>query len=591
MLDNIAESMDKFLSKNIEKIINAIFSFIAVYLLIENLGFEQKYVMILASILAFTSLYSSALVNVVFFCLMIYISLGSSFWLFLIMFIALPFYMQDLKGYQVSILAIWFSFTYNGYIFMACILAWSLFKKVSTLKISVGAVLFAMFAYSFKRFGLGSALEKISLIEHPWGIMNMSEYDLAIDTNLYFQTLGNEAVSVFLIAILFFGLALILKYEHLLQKFNLNGWKQKAVVVCILVITFILGVVMVNNIGEVGAKVSYINIAIQTFAGYCIGTLVELVSRKQAECENVFIKIEQEPVNIAPLWEGWETENLIGRGSFGEVYRIKKTLLNKEHFAAVKKLILYNAEDVDNVVKEINLLMSLKGHPNIVSCDDYKIIKETNTWAILIKMEMLSALDTYLKTKKMNEIDVLKLGIDISKGLEECHSKKIIHRDIKPQNIFVSNDGTYKLGDFGISKALEDSDDARTRIGTLSYMAPEIFLAKPYDHTVDIYSLCLVMYVILNDGKSPFMDKTQKNITKEQKDQAFSMRIEGKSLPILDEVSSDLMLVLRKGCESNLKLRYKDIKEFRIELERILRLVEENEEQTEYLEEETCVLM
>lgn len=86
-----------------------------------------------------------------------------------------------------------------------------------------------------------------------------------------------------------------------------------------------------------------------------------------------------------------------------------------------------------------------------------------------------------------------------------CDSKNIVHRDIKPENIMVSDLANYKLGDFGIARTMDHTTQATT-VGSERYMAPEVIKREEYGKEVDIYSLGLVLYWMLNNRKRPFID-------------------------------------------------------------------------------------
>ena len=125
-------------------------------------------------------------------------------------------------------------------------------------------------------------------------------------------------------------------------------------------------------------------------------------------------------------------------------------------------------------------------------------------------MELLVPLNEYICDKKLSESDVIKLGCDICDALSLCRKKKIIHRDIKPENIFVNEFGDYKIGDFGISKQMENLQYSMSQKGSFGYIAPEVMVGDNYDATVDTYSLGVVMYKILNNNRLPFwMEKNR----------------------------------------------------------------------------------
>ena len=102
------------------------------------------------------------------------------------------------------------------------------------------------------------------------------------------------------------------------------------------------------------------------------------------------------------------------------------------------------------------------------------------------------------------EQTVIRLGLDICDALKEMHGKNVIHRDIKPQNILVADDGTFKLADFGSIRVLDNGATTMTQNWTPTYAAPELLKNEKADHRVDLYSLGLVLYQLSNEGKLPF---------------------------------------------------------------------------------------
>lgn len=113
-------------------------------------------------------------------------------------------------------------------------------------------------------------------------------------------------------------------------------------------------------------------------------------------------------------------------------------------------------------------------------------------------MEYLTPFDDFVFSNELKVSDVIKLGKDILAALVSCHYQNIIHRDIKDDNIFIGADNTYKLGDFGVSKLLNDRSRAESMKGTPNYIAPEVYLGKEkYDNTVDLYSLAYILNFFL----------------------------------------------------------------------------------------------
>ena len=233
---------------------------------------------------------------------------------------------------------------------------------------------------------------------------------------------------------------------------------------------------------------------------------------------------------IQEIWPEWKIESLIGSGGFGKVYKARKELLGqKETYSAIKVIRIpndpaelsnmkssrmdeksireYYKASVEQLTNEIELMDRMKSASHVVTIEDYKVVEESETigWSIYIRMELLTNLNTFIQEEGMSTQDVVKMGIDVLTGLEFCHQEKLIHRDIKPDNIFVSKFGEYKIGDFGISREIENTSVTLSQKGTKAYMAPEIVRMEPYGHLVDIYALGLTLYEILNNGRMPFL--------------------------------------------------------------------------------------
>ena len=219
--------------------------------------------------------------------------------------------------------------------------------------------------------------------------------------------------------------------------------------------------------------------------------------------------------------------------------------------------------------EEIINMEKLRGNTHIVDYLDFDFVdwSEEDCFGrdMYIRMELLSDLHTELKhNRSFSEREIIKVGCDICKALSLCHSKGIIHRDIKPDNIFVNKDGNYKLGDFGISKSLPGLSNgyAGTGIGTFAYMPAEQLKGK-YNKTVDIYSLGLVLYELSNGNKLPFAQ--EQFVT----DQEVIQRLSGKKFPKPSNASLKLAEVILKACAFNPKDRYASAEEFLSALEKL----------------------
>lgn len=283
--------------------------------------------------------------------------------------------------------------------------------------------------------------------------------------------------------------------------------------------------------------------------------------------------------NLQSSLPGWEIVRCIGSGSSGKVYEVKKKDEYGGDFHCALKVISVPGtqkeydemlgtmsefamraklrEKVEEISSEYRLLGNLRGHPNIVNCEDQMIIPHENDlgWDIYIRMELLQSLPDYVRENGMTVENVIKLGSDMCSALEQCRENNIIHRDIKPQNIFVSRYGVFKLGDFGVAKASTIRTSA-DKVGTYSYMAPEVYKGKGYDDRVDIYSLGMVLYWLLNERRGPFLPMPPQTPTAEQISDAQIRRFRGESLPQPKNGSAALKKVVMTACSYKIADRY-----------------------------------
>ena len=211
-------------------------------------------------------------------------------------------------------------------------------------------------------------------------------------------------------------------------------------------------------------------------------------------------------------YRGSEDRSPSDRSSFSDIKRLhpaadfdQVTLRSGHSSAREGESIL---EDfVLNVSREIDLMIQLKGSPHIVSIEDYAVLRKRGQRTILIRMELLESLETGLKRTGSTETgEILRMGMDICTALEACEKNSILHRDIKISNIYYSDRAGYKLGDFGISRTMDSIHErmSMSSAGTIQYMAPEVYMGRRYNHTVDIYSLGMVLYLLTNGNLPPF---------------------------------------------------------------------------------------
>ncbi|XP_078399469.1 serine/threonine-protein kinase Nek4 isoform X2 [Cetorhinus maximus] len=224
----------------------------------------------------------------------------------------------------------------------------------------------------------------------------------------------------------------------------------------------------------------------------------------------------------------------VGKGSYGEVQLVRH---GKEF--VVKKLNLRNVSSRERKAaeQEAQLLSQLR-HPNIVT---YRESWEGDDGLLYIVMGYCEGGDLYHKLKEQKgkllpESQIVEWFVQIAMALQYLHEKRILHRDLKTQNIFLTKTSIIKVGDLGIARVLENQHDmASTLIGTPYYMSPELFCNKPYNHKSDVWALgcCVFEMATL---KHAFNAKDMNSLV-------FKI-IEGKLPPIPKEYSEQLGVLI-----------------------------------------------
>ncbi|MBQ6383949.1 MAG: serine/threonine protein kinase [Clostridia bacterium] len=281
----------------------------------------------------------------------------------------------------------------------------------------------------------------------------------------------------------------------------------------------------------------------------------------------------------APSYPGWTISKTIGHGTFGTVYEIERDLFGAKEKAALKVVEIpqdeslidqlkhegFNNDEIQKIllnsymqiIDEYRIMSEMKDVPYIVHCEDFQYTPHENGigWTLFIRMELLSSLSEWAEDKN-DDTDAINLAVSICGALFEMEKRNMLHRDINPQNIFVSRSGYFKLGDLGVAQKTEKS--LKGKVGTLRYMAPEVFKNGSATFASDIYSLGLTLYWLMNNGCLPFSKKTMQASDIET---AVNMRMSGAMIPPPANGSRELKEIILKACSYDPHKRYQNANE------------------------------
>ncbi len=239
---------------------------------------------------------------------------------------------------------------------------------------------------------------------------------------------------------------------------------------------------------------------------------------EKEEDYKLWIKYISQAIGFLNLNEKYELGDTLGKGKFGLVKKVINKL-TKEELAVkiIAKESLTTNPEKELIKQEIEILKICQ-HPNIIKI--YDVFENHDYFYIFLELCEGRDLFSWLEKRKfkITELQAFYIIHQILTAVCYLHEYGIVHRDLKPENILVCNNNNelpnIKLTDFGLSKIIGPNEQCNEPYGTLSYVAPEVLLEKPYNRAVDMWSIGVISYLLLV-SRFPFDSKVKKEVARQ----------------------------------------------------------------------------
>lgn len=275
---------------------------------------------------------------------------------------------------------------------------------------------------------------------------------------------------------------------------------------------------------------------------------------------------------LEPIFGSWYVDSKLAEGRSSKVFKVYKTVDGVTEFLALKT-VKFPANDKElsrviesgkyktvgeyldtleaAVTENMNKMLSLRTNANIVRFDNFRIVKESSCFYVVMLMELLSPFSEKVKVNDITVSQAVKIGCDLCSAAEGFRNVGIIHHQIKPENIYVDSEGNFKLGDFGISNIA-----GRVRNEVSPYMAPEVYNGTAYDTSSDIYSIGVLLYKLLNNNRLPFLPEYPAPVSLADRETAFEKQMRGESLPAPAKADRETAKIIAKALAFRQSDRY-----------------------------------
>lgn len=219
-----------------------------------------------------------------------------------------------------------------------------------------------------------------------------------------------------------------------------------------------------------------------------------------------------------------------------------------------------SSEMFEQVLYELEINKRLLGEPHAVQLVDHEIIERDGAKIVFLLEESYKTLTENFERKGYYASNLIQLIINVCDSWLACKNHDVLHLDVHPENIFIDDHDTVKLGNFSHSRLCSDAQSKQIVRGAPAYMAPEAYKEGEFSEQSDLYSIGLVLYFLFNHKKLPFMDAHTEN-------EAIDKRINGTPLPDLsggdEEIISRINGIIKKACSADPAERYAKISELK----------------------------
>jgi len=343
-----------------------------------------------------------------------------------------------------------------------------------------------------------------------------------------------------------------------------------------------------NNLESTSLEID-MNSQTRTLSSRSDATIIQQETKINTKIQRKSKPIENEPlveqrhhteeiINPAKLEEGqiiaqrYKVIRQVGKGAFGTVILVDDTIVSEE--IILKFLNPQVASDENMIRRFIHELRYARKvtHENVIRIYDFLRLGNSN--AISMEYFHSHSLSYEIKNKMTSDrLRMVKILLNICKGMSFAHRAKVVHRDLKPANILVDDNDIVKIVDFGLAAAASQTDSRITKsgilVGTPTYMAPEQVRDKEIDARTDIYSLGILMYEIFT-GQPPYKGKDSMAI--------LFQHVEGKAKhpkELVEDLPDALDAIIMKSLKVDPNKRYQSIDELRSHLARCAVLLQE----------------